>query len=197
MTKQCFKCKKTFSTDMFYLGKNNKFYSYCKKCDVQRKIIWQRKNKDKGKKINLDYVNRGDNFIKITIKGIFKHSRMFPKSYTNYERKGWVPEITLKEMYEELLLHIQLMKDKFPNTNGRLCRYCEQPWTTIRKGSKKEGVVKSNFSVDRFDTNKTYMKGNIIFCCSRCNMLKNASTKKMWIKFLEIDKELHEENKTR
>lgn len=197
MTKQCPRCKETFSMDMFYLYKNNKFSSYCKTCDSQRNIIWQRKNKAKGKKINLDYINRADNFIKITIKSIFKPSRMFPKSYTNYERKGWVPEITLEEMYEELLLHIQLMKDKFPETDGKLCRYCEQPWTNIRKGSKKEGIARSNFSVDRFDTNKTYMKGNVIFCCSRCNMLKNASTKQMWIKFLEIDKELHEENKTR
>jgi hypothetical protein len=35
----------------------------------------------------------------------------------------------------------------------------------------------------------TYKKGNVMFCCSRCNSLKNGSTKAMWIRFLEIDKE--------
>jgi hypothetical protein len=41
------------------------------------------------------------------------------------------------------------------------------------------------------------MKGNIVFCCVKCNSTKRDSTKKDWLKYLEIDKELHEENKTK
>jgi hypothetical protein len=89
------------------------------------------------------------------------------------------------------------MKDKFPETNGKLCRYCEQPWTTIRIKNNKGRITESNFSMDRFDSNKTYMKGNVIFCCIKCNSTKKDSTKKDWLKYLKIDKELHEENKTK
>jgi hypothetical protein len=186
MTRQCFMCKKTFSTDMFYADSNNKFFSYCKTC---HKI----KNREK----NLIYINKENNFIWTIIRNIFNPSRIFPKFKNGYSRKGWVPEITPEEIYEELLLHIQLMKDKFPETNGKLCRYCEQPWTTTRIKNNKRRTTESNFSMDRFDSNKTYMKGNIIFCCAKCNSTKKDSTKKDWLKYLEIDKELHEENKTR
>jgi hypothetical protein len=44
MTRQCFMCKKTFSTDMFYADSNNKFFSYCKPCH---------KIKNTEKKLNL------------------------------------------------------------------------------------------------------------------------------------------------
>ena len=95
-------------------------------------------------------------------------------------------------MYEELILHIQLMKDKFPETDGRLCRYCEEPWTYIRSSGESTRSLK-NFSIDRFDATQTYKKGNIIFCCSKCNTTKSDSTKKDWLKYLEIDKELTKE----
>jgi hypothetical protein len=197
MSKHCNKCNRDLPFSKFNKNKNSKdnFTAYCNNCrsTINKKRYFSKKIKIR--KLHLIYINKEANFIRSTIKNIFKHSRMFPK-FKSYNRKGWVPKITLEEMYGELLLHIQLMQDKFPGTNGRLCRYCEQPWTTIRNASGKGKVVKSNFSVDRFDTNKTYVKGNIIFCCTKCNSLKHGSTKKMWIKFLEIDKELHEENKT-
>jgi hypothetical protein len=61
---------------------------------------------------------------------------MYPKKDRSYQRKGWVPEVTRTEIYQELLLHIELMKEKFPGTDGRICRYCEKPWTYIRSGNK-------------------------------------------------------------
>jgi hypothetical protein len=197
MTRQCSMCEKTFPINMFYVYSNGKFSPYCKPCDIARGKKHWALNKKKSKKVNLIYINKERNFIRVIIKSIFNPSRMFPKRIKNYNRKGWVPEITFKEMYEELLLHIQLMKDKFPDTNGRLCRYCEKPWTTIRTGKNNGDISKYNFSVDRFDSNKTYMKGNVIFCCAKCNSTKKNSTKKDWLKYLEIDKELNEENKTR
>jgi hypothetical protein len=186
MNKKCFKCKKIFPISMFYKRSNGNFHSYCKTCHIL-------KNKEQV----LIYINKEDNYIKMALRNIFSRTRMFPKPRKNYHRKGWVPEITLEEIYEELFLHIQLMKDKFPTTNGRLCRYCEQPWTTMRIENNKGRVIESNFSIDRFDSNKTYMKGNVIFCCAKCNSTKKDSTKKDWLKYLKIDKELHEENKTK
>ena len=86
------------------------------------------------------------------------------------------------------------MKDKFPESDGKLCRYCDQPWTYIRKGDNiTRKTTWTNFSLDRFNSEQTYKKGNVIFCCSKCNSLKNGSTKAMWIRCLEIDKELNNE----
>jgi hypothetical protein len=133
-------------------------------------------------------------FINSTVGRIFKPSVMFPKKDRSYQRKGWIPEATKEEIYGELLLHIQLMKEKFPGTDGRICRYCEKPWTYVRSGNEpgNRNIKKTNFSMDRFDTNITYKIGNIVFCCNGCNALKNGSTKEMWIKFLEIDKEINQ-----
>jgi hypothetical protein len=51
----------------------------------------------------------------------------------------------------------------------------------------------TNFSIDRFNTIENYKIGNIVFCCNQCNRAKNSSEKWMWIKLLEIDKELTKE----
>lgn len=148
------------------------------------------------KEKDIAYMNIEKNFIRGTLRRIFKPSTINPKKYKNisYIRKAWVPEITLEELYEELFLHIQNMKDKFPESDGKLCRYCDQPWTYIRKGDNiTRKTTWTNFSLDRFNSEQTYKKGNVIFCCSKCNSLKNGSTKAMWIRFLEIDKELNNE----
>jgi hypothetical protein len=195
-TKTCKDCKVEFSVDNFYLYKDGRFGSYCKPCNNKRGVIWKRKNPDRVRISTSKYLNgREDNYIRASLRRIFKPSSINPKKFRNYQRVGWKPEITKDELYGELLLHIQLMKEKFPGSDGRLCRYCEKPWTYIRTGKeiKDRSATYTNFSVDRFDTNVTYKIGNVIFCCLRCNALKNASTKEMWIKFLEIDKEINKE----
>ena len=123
----------------------------------------------------------------------FYEGNMFPKKRGNslYQRQVRIPDITLEGMYEELILHIQLMKDKFPGTDGRICRYCEKPWTYVNTGFK-EKRNHPNFSVDRFNSDETYKKGNIVFCCTQCNSRKNSTTKKDWLKYVEIDKEIND-----
>ena len=158
--------------------------------------IWRDNNIEKSIATEKKYMGIEKNFILSTLRRPFKQSVMYPKKRKNqsYIRKSWIPEITLDGMYEELMLHIELMKNKFPESDGRLCRYCEKPWTYIRNYKKvgSRTVTKTNFSIDRFDSMQTYKKNNIIFCCNGCNTLKNGSTKEMWIKFLEIDKEINQ-----
>jgi hypothetical protein len=158
--------------------------------------IWRKNNLEKSIETEKKYMGTEKNFILSTLRRPFKKSVMYPKkpnNNTSYTRKSWIPEITLDELYDELILHVDLMKNKFPESDGRLCRYCEKPWTYIRNYRKVGNriVVKTNFSLDRFDSMQTYKKGNVVFCCNGCNTLKNGSTKEMWIKFLEIDKELN------
>lgn len=191
--KICTKCDKSFSNikENFYLHASGIFYPYCKKCSVEKSSKWKKDNPEKNRANNLKYINNEEKFIYYTIRRPFKPSSINPPKQKNYTRKGWNPEITVEEMYQELMIHIQLMKEKFPETDGRLCRYCEQPWTYIRTG-KGGKVVWTNFSVDRFDSTQTYKKDNIIFCCSGCNSIKGNSIKKHWLKYLEIDKEINE-----
>lgn len=166
------------------------------------KLNWWEKNRDRVKIYKKHYYSVERNFILQTIRRPFKPSVMYPKlgpkeikDQKSYLRKSFIPEIDIAGVYDELMLQIELMKKKFPGSDGRLCRYCEQPWTYIRPGNKKgmRRIVKTNFSVDRFDPTQTYKKGNLVFCCSGCNSLKNNSTKKHWLKFLEIDKEINEQ----
>ena len=93
--------------------------------------------------------------------------------------------------------HIILMKEKFPGTDGRLCRYCEQPFTFITKmgvrgkgQNKKRGTpIFTNFSIDRYDPRLTYQSNNIIFCCFGCNDRKHHSTPDDWENYLRVGEE--------
>jgi len=144
--------------------------------------------KDPRKKIaNMRYDNTEKGFVTNRIAAIFKPSRI--------RHRGYQPKLTKEEIWEELFLHVQDMKDKFPLTNGRLCVYCYQPWTyiTYRHNGKKK--LETNFSIDRLDNNKTYEKGNIVFCCHKCNDAKHSITFKLIDRIQELRKEKEEEYK--
>ena len=194
--KICTHCKQSLpkTLEFFYPVKSETtteyFGSRCRKCESERGKKYRKENREAIKRKDLRYINQEKNFIRETFKKYFRPSYHIPKTQGTYTRIPWVPEVTIEGFYEELILHIELMKEKFPDTDGRICRYCDKPWTYIRKG--KDGArINTNFSVDRFDTNVTYKKGNIVFCCGKCNVAKNSSTKAMWIRFLEIDKEIN------
>lgn len=192
--KTCNSCYQSKPLTDFYVHARGNIYIDCKKCIVRRSSRWKKDNPEKYKEMSLKYINNEEKFVWYALKRPFKPSSIKPnKTRTGFQKKGWDPEITIQEMYEELILHIQLMKDKFPETDGRICRYCEKPWTYLRTGNGGK-VVLSNFSVDRFDSSQTYKKGNVVFCCNGCNSIKSNSLKKHWLKFLEIDKEIHNHN---
>jgi hypothetical protein len=63
----------------------------------------------------LRYINQEKNFIRETFRKYFRPSYHIPKvNEGTYTRIPWVPEITIDGFYEELFLHIELMKEKFP-----------------------------------------------------------------------------------
>ena len=155
---------------------------------------WIQNNVSKFADYYSDYHNNELNFIRQSIGMRYRPSH-----------SKWEVNLTKDEFYAELILHIELMKDKFPESNGRLCRICENPWTYKRSRPNEENVATGtdgaksprivypkNFSIDRFDPLKGYVKGNIIFCCRKCNRTKSDSTKKDWLRYLEIDKEMNE-----
>ena len=148
--------------------------------------------------IDFKYYSSEKGFIQRTIGRMFKPSAQ----KSRFGKEPRIPECSRKDIWPLLLLHIQLMKEQVPGSDGRICRYCLQPWkyqvTLCTRGQgykKRTRTYWDNFSIDRLYSDHTYKVGNIIFCCSKCNSIKNATTKKDWIRYLEVAKENDEEQK--
>jgi hypothetical protein len=127
---------------------------------------------------NMRYDNTEKGFVTNRISSIYKPSRIL--------HRGYEPKLTKEEMWAELFLHVEEMKLMFPESNGRLCYYCFQPWTYITHRNDGKDRENTNFSIDRLDNNKTYEKGNIIFCCHKCNDAKHSITFKLIDRIQEI-----------
>ena len=96
-------------------------------------------------------------------------------------------EVSKMVFYQLFMNHIISMKEKFPDSDGRLCRYCENQLTFIayRERTRREKKLRINYSTktrDKVDTNLSvdrlnplidYTVNNIIFCCGGCNRRKN------------------------
>ena len=165
--KTCGLCKKSFSTDQFYLDKNGRYNFCCKSCDKKRKAVYRAENKEKIAVAEHRYINTERGYVKEVINGIF--SRYKKKN----ARLKWKPECTKQDIYDELMLYIQ--------DHGRNCEYCKEPWTYSRPltneknsdGRRRNFRINTNFSIDRLDSEKTYTVDNLVFCCVGCNNRKN------------------------
>ena len=179
MMKTCTQCKKSFPLDNFYQAKTTGYlFSSCKKCTCIGVAKYKSENTEKIALMNHKYINSERGFIKETVDSIFQRCKQ--KSTQN--RLRWTPECTREEIFEELELYME--------EYGRICEYCKEPWTYIRKmgtrgeGHKKRGPrIDTNFSIDRLDTTKTYKVrkpahniSNLVFCCIGCNNRKNSVT---------------------
>ena len=180
MMKTCRTCKKSLPLDNFYRAKSTGYLiSYCSICERIRTAKYKSENTEKIALVNNEYINSERGFIKGTVDSIFQRAK---KNKSSQGRKKWIPECTREEIFEELELYME--------EHGRICEYCKEPWTYIRKmgtrggGHKKRGPkIETNFSIDRLDTTKTYKVrkpahniSNLVFCCIGCNNRKNSVT---------------------
>lgn len=209
--KTCYRCKEVLP--LHHFGKNGHLYrSYCRPCDVGTLNKWKELNFKKHSDHYVGYFASEIGYIIASISSKFKPSFtdqirkdvLFENHKAGVKKpRAYIPEMTKQDMWAELILHIQFMKDKHPGSDGRLCRICEKPWTYLRNkptkvnsgqsgGKTRRKRFSTNFSIDRYDNSQTYKIGNIIFVCGRCNQTKNASEKWMWLRLLEIEKELNE-----
>ena len=148
---------------------------------------WTKKFPKRANEADFKYNTSERGYIINTIATLFKPSTI--------AKRGITPGMTKREIWEELFLQVQRLKDLYPESDGRLCYYCHQPWTyVVRKGSRNKAQKrgpsrKTNFSIDRLKNELTYVKGNIIFCCFACNDRKHASTYDDWHNFLRVFEE--------
>ena len=120
--------------------------------------------------IDFAYMNTERGFVMSCI------ARKFKPSTKKYGGHLAADHMDKKEFWRLYMNHIIIMKEKFPNSDGRLCRYCEQPFTFVTKlgtrgkGYRGRGAQNfNNFSIDRWDPRLTYKQNNIVFCCTGCN----------------------------
>ncbi len=158
------------------------------KCEKVRKKYhkeylkkWSLKNTKKLSEIKYKYMNSEKGFVKKCISSMFSPSRI--------KERGIIP-ISTKE---EILNYF----NEYVNKWGRVCFYCFEPWTYKRKKYKvgagrfykKFTQNMKNFSIDRFDNDKTYSIDNIVFCCTNCNSSKNRISIKLIKRLNDIIKE--------
>ena len=139
---------------------------------------------------DYEYMNTERGFVTISI------SRRFKPSVVRYGGHRAHKSIDKKEFWRLYMNHIIIMKEKFPESDGRLCIYCEQPFTFItRMGTRGKGYVgrksqhKTNVSMDRWDPRLTYQDNNIVFCCINCNDKKRNSNPDDWKNYQRVGKE--------
>ena len=139
---------------------------------------------------DFNYMNTERGYVTRCISSKFKP--------TYEENGGHKPAESMdkKEMWRLYMNHIIKMKEKFPKSNGRVCSYCEKPFTFIsRMGTRGKGYVgrksqhKTNISIDRWDPRLTYEADNIIFCCVACNDKKRDSNPDDWKNYIRVGKE--------
>jgi len=140
---------------------------------------------------DFEYANTERGFVTLSI------ARRFKPSARKYGGHIADNSMDKKEFWRLYMNHIILMKEKFPDSDGRLCRYCEQPFTFVTKmGTRGKGYQgrgpqnHTNFSIDRLDPRLTYQNNNIVFCCFGCNDRKKNSTPDDWRNFIRVEKEL-------
>ena len=112
------------------------------------------------------------------------HKPSYQKKKPHSARKC---EVSKMVFYQLFMNHIIMMKEKFPESDGRICRYCENQLTFIpyRERTRRDkrlrinyatgsrGRINTNLSVDRLNPLINYTEKNIIFCCGGCNRRKN------------------------
>jgi len=141
---------------------------------------------------DYEYMNTERGFVMNSI------TRRFKPSVIKYGGHIADESMDKKEFWRLYMNHIIMMKEKFPDSDGRLCRYCEKPFTFVTKmGTRGFGYQgrstqnHSNFSIDRWDPRLTYQSNNIIFCCGGCNDRKKNSTPEDWKNFIRIGMEIN------
>jgi hypothetical protein len=146
------------------------FKTYCKECCKKIRYIYQ--NTEHGFMMNM--------FNTIKKKTKAARYRRLPE----IEKDRFRCYITWKEFME--------LWENHKKIRGNRCHLTEVEIITKRsdgrKGTKYLGHS-NGVSTDRLDPNIGYTKDNIIFISNEANKLKNAVTKELCIKILEIYKE--------
>lgn len=83
-------------------------------------------------------------------------------------------------------LSFELTQDQFRHLISLDCFYCGTPPNRVKKMTGSNGGYVYN-GLDRIDPSKGYIEGNVVPCCSACNLAKHKMSYvefKEWIRKL-------------
>jgi len=105
----------------------------------------------------------------------FKEYREKHKERRSAYRNRWARTTagrwkTAKSRAPRLDLVFSLTLQQYSNLITKPCHYCAKP------------IAKSGVGLDRINSNKGYIKGNVVPCCTICNKAKNDLTVKAFKK---------------
>jgi hypothetical protein len=157
--KTCTVCAETKALFEFSIDRNKSsgYKSSCKKCCVAKLSGWRKANPEKAKEQDRKY--RDSNKEKISIKN--------KKRYTNLTLDEKLEQLLItakKRKTVEVFISIQHIKDIWEKQEGR-CAYTKLPLTS-------EAHQLNTVSLDRIDSSKDYVKGNIQLVCVPINRMK-------------------------
>jgi len=176
--KTCVKCKETYprDEDHFYRMKHPsiknsyKYYSYCIKCERERKKEWRKQDVESGNK-----KRRQQKYLS-TERGYFKELWQSCKKSTHG---------CLFRNYEEFFECWEDQKKIY----GMKCPYLGIEMTRIKglnNGGRRHQATNSNISKDRILSNLPYGKDNLMFVSWKANNAKGNITPFIARKYLEL-----------
>jgi hypothetical protein len=93
-------------------------------------------------------------------------------------------------------LPFELSKEEFEALTKGTCFFCGKEPGQLRKSTTSDDTYYYN-GIDRLDSSKGYVKGNVVSCCKDCNMAKMDNSVSYFIAWLERTYAYVQENKDR
>lgn len=148
--------------------KENRNLYKCK-CDCGNTIITSAKNLERGVTNNCGCKTKEKRGRASRLKyGEAARNRVLSTYKHNAKNKNLDFTLTNEEMFE-------LFKGK--------CHYCGEKPSKVYSNEKFYGEFIYN-GIDRLDSSKGYIKGNVVSCCSVCNYLKSDYTEEEFINII-------------
>ena len=119
---------------------------------------------------------------------ISKHCYNLIDEYTNFR---YVFKLLKTRMKKECLISLKDIKDLWEFQKG-ICPYTGIKLKLIKHGYKYKNISNNRFeiaSLDRIDSSKGYIKGNLCFVSTMINFMKNNLTVEETVAFIFIMKE--------
>jgi hypothetical protein len=171
ITVECAFCTKSFEKDISEVNRNKKLLrkNYCN-YECCGKDNYKHLQTKEGLPKYAPFIKNDSRFTNFTDE--FSPFRVYLKSLHNINRKHHVKDIDLNYLY-------QLWENQFG-----IC-----PYTGIamrHKSWKGKSDLINTASIDRIDSTKGYIKGNIQFVCMAINFMKNNMTHEQTVELCKI-----------
>jgi len=174
MNKICYRCKRNLDINDFGVCKSSKDgkQSKCKQCSIEMSREWRRKNSKYLKEYYKENTKR--------MKG--NQIRRYRSRKSN--EPWYIAYCTVKQRARDKQLDFDLDSDYVKSIWADTCPVLGIPLYCAFFGSghkRTDGVGKArprdnSPTIDRIDSNKGYVKGNVCIMSYRANMIKNCGT---------------------